>query len=161
MGIIVLLCTDGSEIATAALRSGLPVLAPADRVALLTLESLVDPDHQIDTGFTITQGSSDGEEQIETSGDWAAKTILDRTVAVLELEGVELIARSGEAGQTICDVAAELPADVVVMGCEYHQRPKWLSACHGRLHVRSRGPIRGLPGAGAGRRITRPEAGGP
>ncbi|MFT6290212.1 MAG: nucleotide-binding universal stress UspA family protein [Ilumatobacter sp.] len=116
MGIIVLLCTDGSEIATVALRSALPVLAPADRVVLLTVESLVDPDHQTGTGFTITQGSSDGEEQIETSGDWAAKTILDRTVAALGLEGAELFARSGEAGQTICDVAAELPADVVVMG---------------------------------------------
>jgi nucleotide-binding universal stress UspA family protein len=116
MGITVLLCTDGSEIATTALRSALPVLAPADRVVLLTVESVVDPDHQTGTGFTITQGSPDDDEQIQTTGDRAAKAALDDTAAKLGIEGAELMAKSGEPGKTICAVAAALPADVIVMG---------------------------------------------
>lgn len=116
MGITVLLCTDGSELATIALRSALPVLAPADRLVLLTVESVVDPNHQTGTGFTIVQGSAEGQEQIQTSGDRAAKAALDDTVAALGIEGAELMAKAGEPGKTICAVAAALPADVIVMG---------------------------------------------
>jgi nucleotide-binding universal stress UspA family protein len=116
MGINVLLCTDGSEIAISALRVALPVLAPADRVVLLTVESVVDPDHVTGSGFTISPASPGGESQIETNGDWAAKAILDDTVAALGIEGAELMARAGTPGEMICDVAAALPADVIVIG---------------------------------------------
>lgn len=111
-----LLCTDGSDLAISALRDALPVLASADRVVVLTVESLVDPDHQTGTGFTIGPTSPHGEEQIETSGDRAAKKILDDTVAALGLVDVELMARAGAPGATICEVAASMPADVIVMG---------------------------------------------
>ena len=116
MGINVLLCTDGSELAITALRDALPVLVPADRVVMLTIETLVDPDHQTGTGFTIGPASSRGEEQIETSGDRAAKKILDDTVAALGLKGAELMAKAGTPGEMICEVAASMHADVIVMG---------------------------------------------
>lgn len=116
MGINVLLCTDGSEVAISALRSALPVLAPADRIVVLTVESAVDPDHQTGNGFTISPTSPEGEAGIETTGDYAAKAILDHTVEALSLDGAELMARVGAPGQTICDVAEALPADVIVVG---------------------------------------------
>lgn len=116
MAINVLLCTDGSDLATAALRDALPVLAPADHLVVLTVESLVDPDHQTGTGFTISPASPHDEEQIQTSGDWAAKKILDDTVAALGITGAELMARAGKPGEVICEVAASMHADVIVMG---------------------------------------------
>lgn len=116
MAIKVLLCTDGSELAIAALRDALPLLSPADRMVVLTVESLVDPDHQTGTGFTIAQGSPDGEGQIETTGDRAAKKILDDTIAGLGLVGAELMAKAGTPGETICEVAVSMNADVIVMG---------------------------------------------
>lgn len=116
MALNVLLCTDGSELAIAALRDALPVLAAADRMVVLTVESVVDPDHQTGTGFTITAASPHGEDQIETTGDQAAKKILDDTVAGLGLVGAELMARAGTPGETICEVAASIDADVIVMG---------------------------------------------
>lgn len=116
MGINVLLCTDGSELSIRALREALPVLATADRRVLLTVESIVDPDHQTGNGFTLGGRAAGGEEQIETSGDREAKRILDATVDALGLEGVELMARAGTPGETICDVAALISADVIVVG---------------------------------------------
>ncbi len=113
-----LLCTDGSDVAIAALREALPVLAPARRMVLLTVESLVDPDFETGSGFTIGPDSPDGEEQIKTSGDRAAKRYLDETVAALGLEGAELWAKAGTPGEVICDVARSLPADVIVMGTQ-------------------------------------------
>ncbi len=116
MEINVLLCTDGSELAIAALRDALPVLAPTARMVLLTVESVVDPDHQTGTGFTISPGSPHDEAQIATSGDRAAKKILDDTMAALGLVGAELMAKPGTPGEMICEVAAAMNADVIVIG---------------------------------------------
>jgi nucleotide-binding universal stress UspA family protein len=118
MGITALLCTDGSDVATAALRDALPLLAPADRMVILTVESEVDPDHQTGSGFRIDPELPYDGGEIETTGDWAAKRILDDAVTALGLgpEGVELVAKAGRPGDTICEVAESLPADVIVIG---------------------------------------------
>lgn len=120
MGINVLLCTDGSETSISALRQSLPVLATADRRVLLTVESIVDPHFQTGNGFTLGPNATGGDEQIQTSGDREAKRILDATVDALGLDGVELMARAGTPGATICEVAASLPADVIVIGTHGH-----------------------------------------
>jgi len=116
MASIVLLCTDGSDYAIEALRASLPVLATADRTVLVTVESPVDADTETGTGFTIDRSSPDGDEQIETSGDRVAKAHLDRTAEALGLDHVELRAVVGQPGAAICELAASLPASVVVMG---------------------------------------------
>lgn len=120
MGINVLLCTDGSELAIAALRKALPVLARADRTVVLTVETLVDPDHETGIGFTINPAAPHDGEQIVTTGDQAAKRILDHTVAAIGLEGAELMAKPGKPGEVICEVAASMFADVIVMGTNGH-----------------------------------------
>lgn len=113
---IVLLCTDGSDGAIEALRASLPVLAPADRTILVTVESPVDPELVTGTGFSSGPSAADVSGQIETSGDLVAKKILDRTRDALGLEGVELMAVVGDPGKAICDLAESLPASVVVIG---------------------------------------------
>lgn len=116
MRINVLLCTDGSELATTALRNALPALAPAGRTVVLTVQTLVDPDHETGTGFTISPTSPHDEAQIKTTGDRAAKKVLDDTIAALGIEGAELMTKSGKPGEVICEVAASMHADVIVMG---------------------------------------------
>jgi nucleotide-binding universal stress UspA family protein len=110
-----LLCTDGSDYAIEALRVCLPLLAPRDRTIVVTVESPVDPDVEVGIGFEL-DGSSEGADQIETSGDRVAKFHLDRTVEALGLHDVELHAVVGEPGPAICELAARLPASVVVIG---------------------------------------------
>jgi nucleotide-binding universal stress UspA family protein len=113
---IVMLCTDGSELALHALKQSLPLLAPADRVIVVTVSTPVDPALETGTGFMTGAWGPGGVQDIVTSGDAAAKKILDDTVAALELEDAELMAVIGAPGPAIVDVAAKLPASVVVIG---------------------------------------------
>ncbi len=113
MDSIVLLCTDGSDASIEALRGSLPLLAPADRTIVVTVESSMDPKHTTGRGFTATSSS---EARVETDGDLIAKDALDRTVAALGLGEVELMALVGSAGPAICELAESLPASVVVIG---------------------------------------------
>jgi nucleotide-binding universal stress UspA family protein len=114
---IVLLCTDGSDAAIEALRACTPLLASAERIIIVTVQSAVDPHVEAGAGFTLHVTSPDDDEQIITEGDLVAKQHLDRTAAALGMDGnVELMAIVGRPGQAICDLAATLPASVVVMG---------------------------------------------
>ncbi len=116
MSSIVLLCTDGSDVSIEALRAALPLLAPADRTILVTVESSVAPDTTTGRGFSSAATDADLSEQIQTSGDRVAKRILDMTVAALDIEDVELMAIVGRPGYAICELAESLPASVVVIG---------------------------------------------
>ena len=116
MASIVLLCTDGSDASIDALRSALPLLTPADRTVLVTVESSVSPDTTTGSGFSSAASAVDLSDQIETSGDRVAKQILDSTVEALNLDDVELHAIVGRPGHAICDLAEALPASVVVIG---------------------------------------------
>ena len=113
---IVLLCTDGSDVSIDALRTALPLLAPADRTIVVTVESSVDADTTAGTGFRSQASAPDVADQIETSGDRRAKQVLDATVAALGLDDVELMAIVGRPGYAICELAESLPASVVVVG---------------------------------------------
>jgi nucleotide-binding universal stress UspA family protein len=113
---IVLLCTDGSDVSIDALRAALPLLAPADRTIIVTVESSVDADTTTGTGFTLHESASDLADQIETSGDRRAKQVLDATVVALGLDDVELMAIVGRPGYAICELAESLSASVVVVG---------------------------------------------
>lgn len=110
-----LLCTDGSDHAIEALRESLPLLAEADRTVVLTVESPVAADTVTGNGFHVT-ARSDLDGAVETSGDALAREHLVDTVDALELDGVEFMAVVGDAGPAICEVAARLPAGVIVMG---------------------------------------------
>lgn len=121
MNSIALLCTDGSDAAIEALRACQPLLASAERTILVTVQSAVDPHSEAGAGFTLNASSSDQDEQIVTEGDRVAKQHLDRTFSALQLDDdVEMMAIVGRPGQEICELAASLPASVVVMGTSGH-----------------------------------------
>jgi len=112
----VLLCTDGSDVAIEALRASLPLLAPADRTLVVTVESPVAARTETGNGFWLGPSSPGSSAQIETNGDVLAKQVLDETVDALGLVDVELVAVVGEPGEAICELAASLPASVIVIG---------------------------------------------
>lgn len=113
---IVMLCTDGSELALHALKQSLPLLAPADRTVVVTVSSPVDPALETGNGFMTGAWGPGGVQDIVTSGDEAAQKILTETVEALELEGAEMMSIIGSPGPAIVDLAEKLPASVVVIG---------------------------------------------
>jgi nucleotide-binding universal stress UspA family protein len=113
---IALLCTDGSELATSAIRQGLDLLATPDRFVLVSVASPVDPTLVTGTGFAGGVMSYDEKNDLVEAQQEAAQQHLDDTVALLGLTGAETMVAIGDAGHEICRLAAELPASVVVLG---------------------------------------------
>lgn len=112
----VLLCTDGSELATEALTAGLRVIAPADRVVVATAIDPPDPSLVIGTGMasgvmTPDQAQTQHEQQIAYAGAIVADAIRD-----LGLNGAESRTVEGVAGPALCELAAEIGATVMVLG---------------------------------------------
>jgi nucleotide-binding universal stress UspA family protein len=114
--ITVLLCTDGSDLALSAIRQGLDLLAPPDRIVVLTVASPVDPTLVTGTGFAGGVMTFDEKNDLVEAQREAARATLDETVAALGLADAETRLEFGDAGHIICQVAEELPASVVVLG---------------------------------------------
>ncbi len=112
----VLLCTDGSDLALAAIRQGLALLTTPGRVVLLAVAPPVDPTLVTGTGFAGGVMSYDEKNELIEAQGLTAQATLDATVAELGIEGVETMLDYGDAGHVICQVAASLPASVVVLG---------------------------------------------
>jgi len=112
----VLLATDGSELAALALSGGLSLLAPPQRVVVLTV--IEDHDESLVTGAGHAGGVMSPQEfdaysvQVEAEG----RAVVEQAAAALGLDGLELLVRRGDPGPTICDVAEKLSAEAIVMG---------------------------------------------
>ena len=115
-----MLCTDGSTLALDALRQGLALLAPPDRIVLVTVAPGVDPSLVTGTGFAGGVMSIEDKEAMIERDRAEAQRILDETVVELGLDpadpAVETHVAVGDAGHEICELVTALPADVVVIG---------------------------------------------
>lgn len=117
----VLLATDGSDLATAAMARGVELIGKEhDFVAL----SVVPPAFIPSPAATPmeTQGplvDVERERELEEEGSAESVAELDELAQVL---GVEMQSRVevGEPGDTICAVAEEIGADVIVVGSHGH-----------------------------------------
>lgn len=112
-----IVCTDGSPLATRAARDGLAVLGPVDEVVVVTVIEPVDfaMGAQV-SGFA---GSAVSPEEL----DRAHKALVDEAEAVvgglvqqLGLTDARTEVLEGDPGGVVCDLAAQLGADVIVMG---------------------------------------------
>ncbi len=113
----VLLTTDGSDLATAAMARGVDLLGRDHRFVSLAVVSpafvpaaAVSP---MDTHPTVID--ADLEEAIEEEDRAELATDLDQLDAVLEITSEHLL-ETGDPGATVCEVAARIGADVVVIG---------------------------------------------
>lgn len=112
----ILLCTDGSELAEAALRRGIDVLGPADRVVIATVVELTPPMDVVGTGLAggivSPQEAVRQDELLRAAGD----EIVTRTRDALGLETAELTVLEGDAGSALVALAEHIEASAVVIG---------------------------------------------
>jgi len=116
MTMTVLLCTDGSQLATNAIRQSLALLATPDQTVVLSVASPIDPTLVTGTGFAGGVMTYDEKNDIVDAQRAAAQAAIDDTIAELGLEGVETLVIAGDAGNEICRAAEKLSASVVVLG---------------------------------------------
>ncbi len=109
--------TDGSEHAVTAARRGIELLAPGATVHLVCVaEPPVIAGSGMESGFT---GGIATAEEVDAA--WAAvnadaEAALDHTAAALGDATVNTRVERGAPGVVLCDLAAEVGADAIVVG---------------------------------------------
>jgi nucleotide-binding universal stress UspA family protein len=116
MGDTVILAADGSDLALQAVSAGLSLLAPPERVVVVTV--IEDRDESLVTGAGHAGGVMSPQEfeaySVELEAD--GRAVVEQVAAALEVDNVELLVRRGDPGQALCDVANEVSAVAIVMG---------------------------------------------
>jgi nucleotide-binding universal stress UspA family protein len=110
----VLVATDGSDVALEAAAQAAPLL-PGD-AHVIVMSVAAPTDLAVDaSGFAGPVVSPEEAEEVARAEAAIADEDVDRTIAVLGREAESKVVR-GEPGTAICDVAAEVGADLVVIG---------------------------------------------
>jgi nucleotide-binding universal stress UspA family protein len=110
----VLIATDGSQLSIDAARRGVSLIAAPQSVTLLTVLTEVPGDDA--GGFEGSVYSPEEQEQLWESEQREAAEELARTAAALTGCEVDRRIEVGDVASTICRVAEQLPADVIVVG---------------------------------------------
>lgn len=113
----VLIATDGSDVAVAAARRGLSLLAPDSEVTVITVVPLIMPvtgipQAGIGTGFVADSQIIEDAEDARLD---SARADVDATVAALGIEATGRV-EHGFPGETICDVARGDRFELIVIG---------------------------------------------
>jgi nucleotide-binding universal stress UspA family protein len=116
MASLIVLCADGSELSTVALRAGLALMRPDAELVLVTVVDAADPSLMTGTGFAGGTVSPETFTQIERDKEDEGRRILADTAATLGLAGVRTEMLRGHAGNALCDFAANESADAIVIG---------------------------------------------
>lgn len=88
----------------------------ASRTLLVTVIPAPDPSLVTGTGFAGGVMSADEAERLLESEKQTADDVLDDAARRLGISDAEKVVLSGDAGPQLCELAASLPADVVVLG---------------------------------------------
>lgn len=113
---MIILCTDGSDVALRALKAGLPLLAQSREIVVVTVIEELDPMLVTGTGFAGGVMSPAEFERLETQQRREAQTLLDATLTDLGLQSASTKILIGHAGEALCRFAAESSASAIVMG---------------------------------------------
>ena len=113
----VIVCSDGSELATKAAVMGLDLLRPVDVVTVVTVVDAVDLSLANDAsgmaGPTATVEELDEERGASLRG---GEGIVAEAASALGRDDVVTRVLEGRAGPALCDLASELSASAIVMG---------------------------------------------
>ena len=113
---VVLIGTDGSDVAVQAASAGLALLGSPERIVVATAIEDVDPALVTGTGFAGGVVSPETMTQLERERVREGEQVAAATVDALGVDDVETLVVRGDPGQALCDLAAELPASVVIVG---------------------------------------------
>lgn len=114
---VIILCTDGSDLATQAVSHGLSVLRPADTVLVVTVVDGVDLSLSQDVSGHAAAVFTEEELHTKRAALLAeGQAIVERTAAAIDADGVETRVVEGPAGQVLCDLAAQVDATAIVIG---------------------------------------------
>jgi nucleotide-binding universal stress UspA family protein len=116
MELTALFCADGSDLALDALRAGLSVLARPHRAVICTVLDPFDPTLVSGVGIAGSIVAPEDFVRIEQEREDGARGVLELAQSTLGLPDAEAIVVTGSPGPSLCDVAAELPASVIVLG---------------------------------------------
>jgi nucleotide-binding universal stress UspA family protein len=122
---VVLLCTDGSDVAGRAIEAGCVVLCPIDRPIVVTVLEDLDPMLVTDAGGHAGPTLSPDElasiqEKARADGEACVRAAAD-TLAIGEVETRVL---EGRPGPALCSLAEEIAADTIVLGTRGRGRIK-------------------------------------
>ena len=113
---VLVLCTDGSDLANRALVAGLALLKTGPRVVVVTVVEASDP--TLVTGGGHAGGTMSPEELDEQDRRAVAdgEAVLRDAVAALGRDDVETEVLRGDPARRVCDFAAEVGATALVIG---------------------------------------------
>jgi len=134
----VLIASDGSELALHAAQCGVALLGRPEQVTILAVVNAIPITDA--AGFDGVAYSPEAEKALWDAELEGAHTELAQTAAVVT--GGEVVKRAevGDAASTICDVAAEIGADVIVMGSHARSGVKRLMLGSTSEHVLRHAP---------------------
>ncbi len=112
----ILICTDGSPRAEAALRAGFDVLAAADRVVIASMVEPLDPGLVVGTGMAGGVMTPSEALVMQSGVQDHGQDAVERLRTDLGIPDAELQVLTGSPGPAICDLATELGASVIVIG---------------------------------------------
>jgi nucleotide-binding universal stress UspA family protein len=114
---VILLCTDGSDLAERALRTGLDLLGRTGEIVLVTSVSPPDPSLLVGTGFAGGTVMPEEYDAMHAEVEAEGARIIGHTIEALGLgEDVRTKVLTGEAASAVCDYAQEIGAAAIVLG---------------------------------------------
>lgn len=117
MGTKIVICTDGSELATQAAAEGTALLRPAEQTYIVTVvesaDMVMNPPVSGFAGGGVTAEEFDrGRELLLEHG----RAVVDSAAEQIGLADAERVVLEGDAGAAVCRFAEEVGADAIVMG---------------------------------------------
>jgi nucleotide-binding universal stress UspA family protein len=113
---VVLIGTDGSDLAIQAAQAGVALLRPPDRLVVVAAIPDVDPSLVTGTGFAGGVATPETLREISEEQRREGDEHVAATVAALGVAGVESRVVRGDPGHQLCTLAEDLPASVIVVG---------------------------------------------
>jgi nucleotide-binding universal stress UspA family protein len=110
----VLIATDGSQLSVDAARRAADLLRTADHVTLLSVVTEVPGDDA--GGFEGSVYTADEQERVWREEMREAGEELERTATALTTKQLDRRIEVGDVANTVCHVAEQVKADVIVVG---------------------------------------------
>jgi nucleotide-binding universal stress UspA family protein len=116
MSNVVVICTDGSDIATEAASAGLALLRDDATVILVTVIEENDPTLVTGAGMAGGVMSAEAYDTLSRQRTSEGERAVEQLAARLGIKNARTELLHGDAGMAICEFASEVSASVIVLG---------------------------------------------